>query len=90
MCKELLEKIEGHHAMTEKLQKERFTIAEGVFEKEHDLHIERAKTSLLQIELGELSLLLQDVEHDPMVEARWEKQQQEQAREAAKKAAAVG
>ena len=77
-CKELMANIKASEAKIAAGQEQRFAIAREVFAEEHSLHIERAKVSLLQVELGELSLLLQDVEHDPLVEARWKKQQEQE------------
>lgn len=41
-----------------------------LYPKEHQLHMERHKISLLQVELGELKVLLEDVHHHDDVEAR--------------------
>jgi len=41
-----------------------------LYPMEHKLHLERAKVSLLQVELGELKVLLEDVKHHEDVESR--------------------
>ena len=84
-CAELMATIKKHEAKIAEGQEQRWKIARVVFEQEHSLHMERAKTSLLQVELGEVSLLLQDVEHDPLVEERWKQQQAAAAKKGKKK-----
>ena len=43
----------------------------------HELHLQRSKIRLLQIELGELMILVEDVEHHEVVHKRMEKIKEE-------------
>merc|ERR1719473_2026348 len=64
-------------ALEKKLQDDLMTIQKNIgdkkgeylqwqmklYPKEHELHMERHKISMLQVELGELKVLLEDIEH---------------------------
>jgi len=52
--------------------KEKMEWSKKLYPMEHKLHLERAKVSLLQVELGELKVLLEDVHHHADVEKRTE------------------
>merc|ERR1719240_264757 len=66
--------------LQEELQQMQEDIAQGhrdklewskkLYPKEHQLHMERHKISLLQVESGELKVLLEDVHHHADVESR--------------------
>ena len=56
----------------EKGKKERVEWARLLYPKNHELHLQRSKIRLLQIELGELMILVQNVEHHEDVQRRTE------------------
>jgi Ca2+-binding EF-hand superfamily protein len=62
---EVQKKIEVGH-------REKLDLSKTLFPKEHALSLERHKISLLQVELGELKVLLDDVHHHKDVEERTE------------------
>lgn len=69
-AKKLEEDIATIQTEIETGHKERLEWSKRLYPKNHELHLQRHKIRLLQVELGELMILVEDVKHHDIVEAR--------------------
>merc|ERR1711907_221423 len=72
MEKQLQDELEKCQEDIAQGHRDKLEWSKKLYPMEHKLHMERAKVSLLQVELGELKVLLEDVHHHDDVEARTE------------------
>jgi len=68
--KQLMLELEKMQEEIAKGHRDKLEWSKKLYPKEHQLHMERHKISLLQVELGELKVLLEDVHHHADVESR--------------------
>jgi len=69
-AKELQDELQNMQEEIAQGHRDKLEWSKKLYPKEHQLHMERHKISLLQVELGELKVLLEDVHHHEYVESR--------------------
>ena len=71
--KKLVSRLKDLEGDISRGQERRFEIAKQLYEREHEMHMEKSRMNLLSVELGELSMLLREVEYDNDVNALTER-----------------
>jgi len=69
-AKDLQDELQNMQEEIAQGHRDKLEWSKKLYPKEHQLHMERHKISLLQVELGELKVLLEDVHHHEDVESR--------------------